>query len=137
MHKSKIAIVANYFALCCMLLTNSWLIINHGHDAKESLLQNDHLAKNRVVVESIHCHDTRADLPLFESHTLWQYPFSQCLICLFYQGNYTVSQNGNTCITDLPEIFHPDIPEAGCHAVPAFSFQLRAPPYQARYCQQG
>jgi hypothetical protein len=131
MHKTKIAILANYFAVFCMLLLNSWLILNHGHKPENSLLQHYPHDTSRVIISSIHCHDTRDNKPLYEDHALWQSSFSQCLICIFYQGNFTDSENSTSNCADLPETFQTNTPETDCYTSPAFSFHLRAPPFQA------
>lgn len=130
LRKTRIAILANFYATFCLLLFNSWLILHHGHQPQSYLrLDAGHPAAGSLI-QSFHCHNASDSGPLFEDHSLQPVYFTQCLICISYQGIFSGTDNNCLAYPDQPDIFRASAPDAIHFASPAFSFQLRAPPFR-------
>ncbi|MFH1070757.1 MAG: hypothetical protein V1794_14165 [Candidatus Glassbacteria bacterium] len=128
---TRIASLANLYATLCLVVFNCWLGLHHGHDSRDYF--NLRGRTPRVVLEGIHCHNSTASRPLFESHSLRFKAELDCPLCTF--------TDWNSFQAGIVSCGYDNIPR-GTNPTPARQFReyaiqstcyLRAPPGSSGY----
>ena len=127
----KYAALPNVLAVLYFSLYVGWLQFHHGHDPLDYL--NGGGQPPRVVLEGVHCHNSVAKHPLFESHRLRIKPPSGCLLCTFSNWQFFQLSGAISAFENFPRNAVAAPSRLAPESTPEKSYDPRAPPFLSRF----